>query len=303
MKEKIQLLQLFAEDGSAAETGVAGADAGHERLLELGVPADKLKNERAYQIPEPRKESDVQDAAAQDSEVSHRMSWDEVCADPEYREKMQQMVRQRVKHVKHAQDALETLQPALQMIARNYGLDGETLDYAALSNAIRGDDRLYEDQAKQLGVTPALARRLDRMEAIQQSQHNSLRNAALKDHYQDLLRQGQTLQQQLPGFDIRKELTDPAFLRLTAPNVGLSVEDAYYALHRQELQQQTALQISNAIRSGSMRPEENGMGAHGPAVTTFDYRNASREQREALKQAIRAAGARGEKLYPGATGP
>jgi hypothetical protein len=34
-------------------------------------------------------------------------------------------------------------------------------------------------------------------------------------------------------------------------------------------------------------------------VSTFDYRNASREQREALKQRIRQAAARGEKLYPG----
>lgn len=299
MKKMINLLQLFADDGSAAETGVESADAGHKRLLELGVPAEKLRKDRAYKVPAPEAAPDVQDAAAQVTQTPHRMSWDEVRADPEYSEKMQQMMRQRVKNVKQAEDALQTLNPALQVMARAYGLDGEKLDYAALSDAIRGDDRLYEKQARQLGVSTELARRLDRMEAVQQSQHNTLRNAAMKDHYDALVRQGEALQQRLPGFDIRKELTDPAFLRLTAPNVGLSVEDAYYALHRRDLQQQTALQISNAIRSGSMRPEENGMGGHGPALTTFDYRNASREQREALKNAIRTAGARGEKLYPG----
>ena len=36
-----------------------------------------------------------------------------------------------------------------------------------------------------------------------------------------------------------------------------------------------------------------------PSVTSFDYRRASREEREALKARIYAADARGEKLYPG----
>ena len=121
----------------------------------------------------------------------------------------------------------------------------------------------------------------------------------MREHYHRLLAQGEALRQRMPDFDVGKALADPAFLRLTAPGVGLSVEDAWYALHRKELQQQTALQISNGIRSGSIRPGENGMAAQGAAVTTFDYRNASREQREALKKAIRAAGARGEHIYPG----
>jgi hypothetical protein len=67
----------------------------------------------------------------------------------------------------------------------------------------------------------------------------------------------------------------------------------------QVVAQKTAQKISNAIQSGSRRPDEAGISSQAPSVTTFNYRNASIEQRNALKQRIRDAAARGEKLYPG----
>ena len=94
---------------------------------------------------------------------------------------------------------------------------------------------------------------------------------------------------------------------MTAPNVGISVEDAYYAIHRKEIQmaamqataQKTAQQMANSIRSGQARPVENGTSNQAPSVTSFNYAKASREQREALKKQIRDAAAHGKKLYPG----
>ena len=135
--------------------------------------------------------------------------------------------------------------------------------------------------------------------------------AALEEHFRQhirgLERQGESMKEAFPGFDLRRELQNPAFARMTAPDVGISVEDAYYALHRGEIQsaamqvtaQKTAQMISDSIRSGKLRPLENGAASQGATVTAFDYRGASREQREALKRRIREAGARGEKLYPG----
>ena len=110
-----------------------------------------------------------------------------------------------------------------------------------------------------------------------------------------------------PGFDLRRELQDPLFARLTAPNVGLGVEDAFYTVHRRQIQaasmeaaaRNTALQFSNAVRSGALRPRENGAADQAPSVSTFDYRAASREQREDLKRRIRQAKAEGRRIYPG----
>ena len=126
-------------------------------------------------------------------------------------------------------------------------------------------------------------------------------------HFRSLERQAETMKTLFPGFDLRSALDDPAFARMTAPDVGISVEDAYYALHRGEIQsaamqvaaQKTAQMISDSIRCGKMRPSENGAQAQGASVAGFDYRAASPKQRSDLKKRIRDAAARGEKLYPG----
>ena len=122
-------------------------------------------------------------------------------------------------------------------------------------------------------------------------------------HLRGLERQAEEMKTLFPGFDLRRELDNPAFARMTAPDVGIRVEDAYYAVHRQEIQsaamqvtaQKTAQKISNSIAAGSRRPNENGTSGQAPSVTTFDYRSMSPEQREALKRRIRS----GEKIYPG----
>ena len=52
-------LQLFAGEGTGdgggegAETGVEAADPGRQRLLELGVPEDKIRKNRAYKVNAP----------------------------------------------------------------------------------------------------------------------------------------------------------------------------------------------------------------------------------------------------------
>ena len=125
----------------------------------------------------------------------------------------------------------------------------------------------------------------------------------MQRHYAGLLQQGEALKQKIPGFDLQQELKNRTFFRLTAPGVGFSVEEAYGMVHRKEIQQAvqqvTAQQMANAIQAGAARPDENGVASYAPSVATFDYRSASKDQRAALKKAIRDAAARGEKLYPG----
>jgi hypothetical protein len=63
--------------------------------------------------------------------------------------------------------------------------------------------------------------------------------------------------------------------------------------------QKTAEKLSKAIQAGQRRPAEAGTSGQAPTVTTFDYRSASREQREAFKKRILAEAANGRKVYPG----
>jgi len=136
----------------------------------------------------------------------------------------------------------------------------------------------------------------------------TLEQQRIQNHFMNLEQQGEALKKVFPGFNLRTELQNPVFARMVAPGVGImSVEDAYKAVHRKEIEaaqsqviaQKTTQMISNAIQAGSRRPDENGTSGQSASVTTFDYSKASKEQREALKREIYAARARGEKLYPG----
>ena len=124
----------------------------------------------------------------------------------------------------------------------------------------------------------------------------------VRGHFDALQRQGREMAGRYAGFDLQKELDNPVFFKLTGPQVGLSVEDAYMAVHHRELTRAiaegTKRELSNSIRAGANRPGEHGIGGGAATVTSFDYRNADRAQRKAFKQEIYRAAARGEKIYP-----
>ena len=124
----------------------------------------------------------------------------------------------------------------------------------------------------------------------------------VRSHFDSLQRQSAEMTGRYAGFDLQKELENPMFVKLTGPHVGLSVEDAYMAMHHRELTRSVVegarRELSNSIRAGAARPAEHGRTAPAATVTTFDYRNADRAQRKAFKQEIYRAAARGEKIYP-----
>ena len=329
--EKWLNLQLFAGEGTG-EGGGEGAASGEnatvaaeQRLRELGVPEDKIRK-RASKVAskEPAQQAAPKATAEQSApaeenpseegktNASARMSWDEIMADPEYNKQMQAVVQSRLRNAKGAEETLTKLTPALELLARKHNLDPTNMDYDALAKAINEDRDYYEDKALEMGVPVDTAMKIDqdeREKARNKAQAaRTLQEQAYAQHFQSLEQQGESLKKIFPSFDLRTELQNPIFARMTAPGKGImSVEDAYRAVHRKEIEnasmqvvaQKTAEKISNAIQSGSRRPDEAGISSQAPSVTTFNYRNASIEQRNALKQRIRDAAARGEKLYPG----
>lgn len=332
-------LQLFAEGagasgegGGESATGDNATAAAEQRLRELGVPEDRIRKRAskvASKMPatvaetkiaeQKTEETKVESATTEDKPTTEdtqetspkRMSWDEIMKDPEYNKEMQAIIRSRLKSEKSAEEALGKMAPAIEVMARKYGLDAKNMDYEALAKAINDDDAYYEDKALEMGVSVETAKKVDQMERDTErkkaEENRTLQEQMIQQHFVKLEQQSEAMKKVFPNFDLRTELKNPAFARMTAPGVGISVEDAYYAIHRNEIQtaamqvtaQKTAEKISNAIQSGSRRPDESGTSSQAPSVSTFDYRNASRDQREALKKRIRDAAARGEKLYPG----
>lgn len=321
------ILQLFADgdggdggDGGAAPMGETSgaADRSNDyesRLRELGVPENKIRKAKGTapvqsenvqaeptQIATENAEAPIQ-AEAQ-PEAAKKLSWDEIMADPEYNQKMQEIVQNRVKKSKEAEDKLAKLAPALDNLSRKYNLDSNDID--ELVKAVEADDSYYEDYALRMGLDVETAKKLDRAEKEnarrQKQEAEAFERQKIVNHINKLESEANELKKVFPNFDLRTELNNPAFARMTSPQVGIPVQDAYYAVHRQEIQQasmqiaaqKTAQALSNNLQSRQNRPVENG-GTQAASVTSFNYANASKAQREALKARIR----RGEKIYPG----
>ena len=345
MKNQFWLnLQLFAGEGAgdgggegAATTGANATVDAEQRLRDLGVPEDKIRRRANRTAAKPTAstastartastapkandaaEPKTQAAAATEAPTEEnnanaprRMSWDEIMADPEYNKNMQSVVQSRLKSAKGAEETLGKITPALELLARKYGLDPANMDYDALAKKINDDDGYYEDKALSMGVSVETAKKIDQQERdtarARREEARTIEDQRLRAHFDKITREGEALKKVFPKFDLRTELQNPAFARMTSPNVGISVEDAYYAVHRNEIQaaamqataQRTAQHISKSIQAGSRRPDEAGASSQAPSVTTFDYSKASPEQRAAFKKDLRERMARGEKVYPG----
>ena len=325
-------------NGDGAMTGVnnAAADA-EQRLRELGVPESKIRKRASKATStapaqtvrtvaaEPNGEASAdsapakQDTPATEENASSDINWEEITKNPEFNKRIQAIVSSRLKSERSSEEALSKMIPAIEVLARKYDLDPKNMDYEALAQKINDDDAYYEDKALEMGTSVEFAKKVDQKERADARQkameerrkameQRTLQEQAYEQHFISLERQGEELRKIFPNFDLRKELKNPAFARMTAPGTGImSVEDAYRAVHRKEIEaassqiiaQKTAEKLSNAIRSGSRRPQESGASSQAPSVTTFDYKNASKAQREAFKKNLRARMARGEKVYPG----
>lgn len=303
---------------NAADDAQQQSETMAERLKKLGVPEEKLKR-RAYQQEAKQPTAEGQDAAAgqennnsqttnDTGEEAPKLSFQEMLkANPDYDREFQNIIRSRVRASDGAKTALRSLDPMLNKLAQQYhvqpGEDGG-MDYAALSEAVLSDDRFYEDRAAELGVSTEIARKLDQAEALEQQLAAQARSQEqqrqIAEHLDILRSQEAAMREKFPGFDLRAELQNPAFVRMTQPGSGLSVEDAYYAIHRAEIEKARAEQIrqqtAKAVAANRNRPNEGGAkgGSVGQGVSV-DWRNATKEQREALKRRIRS----GEHIVPG----
>ena len=251
-------LQLFAGEGTG-EGGGEGATSGEnatvaaeQRLRELGVPEDKIRKRaskvaftkptqtaRTESVVNKSEETNEQTAPANDNpseetktNANARMSWDEIMADPEYNKQMQSVVQSRLRTSKNAEENLAKLTPALELLARKHNLDPTNIDYDALAEAINNDREYYEDKALEMGVPIETAMKVDQKERgdvrNRAQAERTLQEQKYQEHIENLEQQGEALKKVFPSFDLRTELKNPAFVRMTAPGKGImSVEDAF----------------------------------------------------------------------------
>lgn len=335
-------LQLFADgagEGTGADSGapaaeaastvVSGSDDGYEsKLRALGVPEAKIAKQRAYKSRAAKPQATVQQPqekqpdAATDSEATpdenssepaepkqadKRMSWDEIMADPEYKQAFDQqtneIVRKRLKDNGDVQNTMQALKPAIEVLARKYGMSTDNLDFTKLAEKIEGDSDYYMDIAMREGVdveTVMERDKRDREQARQQQAANeAAEQAAINAHISSLIQQGEALKQVFPTFNLDTELKNPAFFRMTSPGVNIPVEDAYRVIHRKEIEaasaqvvaQRTAQNISATIQAGQSRPQEG-------KATQSTVQNVQKLSHDDIIARMAEARRRGMKYYP-----
>ena len=297
--------RLWSPDGGApaggdgAGTGVQAADPGPQSLEDLGVPADKaerFRQRKSKSAPKPTQPAaEVTPAQEPQAEPQPATSWDEFFKDPQNNQRLQQMMSERVSRVGRQQtEYMQKLSPALELIANRYGIkqnDDGGYDAEAISNAIMDDDSYYEQKALDMGVDVETAKRIDKLETENKRNEEVLqrqqREQQLREHFMKMQAQTAEVQDIMPGFRLEDAINDPAFVRLTSPEVGMTVKQAIWALHGDEIRSQEAnaiaqrakLDAANAIRSG-IRPRENG-NSSATVSANPNMKNMTREERRA----------------------
>lgn len=330
-------LQLFAEgagDGGgasgeaagAAEAGESAVDAEQQRLLELNVPKDKVERwakrrdarakrngqtmAQAASQPQPdataQTQTTEQEEEAQEPEAKpEKPSWEELMKDPDYNKAMQETMKARVAKAGQAEGFAKMVAP---LLAQQYGLDAENIDLNAIAKAVgdAADHQREEQEASAFGVSTDTIRQIRQS---QQAEQESIQDKRLREHAARVIREAEEMKQLFPNFDLMAEReSNEVFRRMVDnPDNPVPLQTAYFAAHHDELVQtavQKALQeasqkLTASMQANARRPDEAGADRQASSVTTFDYAKATRQEREALKARIRAAAARGEKIYPG----
>lgn len=101
--------------------------------------------------------------------------------------------------------------------------------------------------------------------------------------YSDWMEQGERLKQLFPDFDIRSELSDSRFSGMLL--AGVDIASAYQAIHAGQIlpaameyaAKAVEQRLSAAMRSGTFRPGENGLGSGAAALTGRNVNQLTRQ--------------------------
>lgn len=312
MKNRIKLnLQLFADENAAAEN-VPAAESTQTEATQTGVtaanPARRGRKENPLANVRYGRQPDMeQDAAAQSTQTRAERPTFKQLIDGEYKndahEYVQGILQERFKKNAVMQKNMDDLMPVLLSLGQRYGLDMAEVNensIKALKEKLDADDDHLEREAMARGMSKEGYKLLldvqNRERILQQKEKRTLENERFEQHIQNLTQQAEKI-----GIDLRKEMQNDEFVRLTSPGVGVPVERAYRLIHQDEILQggmqyaakQSAESVAKSVASGQKRIAENGMTRKGANVI---YRSDPRTMSKADRDEINRRAAIGEKI-------
>ena len=316
-------LTYFGEDGAAAPAaGGDGSAMAETGAAQAEVPAanvsPRIASEMKRQMAAHPEKYGQQNAAARPQADAQAVQTDpEKAAEAElqarweaakkgefaklYGQDVQAAIKERFKNAKAESDELagyRNLEPALAVLRERAGV--ETND--DLMAVIMDDDSLYEDAANEAGMTVEayknyLKFKEEHDQHVREAEEQQQREA-VGQHYMKLSQQAEELKKKFPDFNLDKELQDENFLRLTSPQVGIPVEQAFFSLHYKELapqmmaygMQRAKNQMAQTIMVNGSRPREGGLNSQSTAAADMglNFKATDRKYRNAIYAAIHA---------------
>ena len=333
-------LQLFAEGGEGGATGSAPAPAapaaaessaagigpasfqqgdtlGDGRQVQNAQVAAEL-NRQMKRHPELRKvygqrpaaqpaqQQPAQAEAQPEKTIQER--WEEL-KKGEYKDlygkDVQSAIQDRFKNQADLQKQLDQQNAVLELAMK----DRRVNSVEDLMKSYQEDDSLYQEEAEEAGMTVDAFKTMKAIEKenarLTQLEQASIRDQLMRNHFTKLTQQAEELRKVFPDFDLQAELQNPEFFRLTSPEVGISVEDAFYTLHGKELaaasmkagMERAQQQLGQTIRAQGMRPIEGAAHGQGQpaAQAPMDFSRMSRKEREAFRSQVKS----GKVVIPG----
>lgn len=193
-------------------------------------------------------------------------------------QRIQTAIQQRFKNQQDYRKQLDAVQPILQTLGGRYGLKAE--DVAGISERLRQENAEAPAAEQADAATPS--------------------RDFMQEHVQNVYAQAEALRKEFPGFNLTAEMANPVFVRMTSPGVGMSVKDAFFAVHSQEIQRdsmafaarQAGERIAASVLAGASRPRENGLDPAGSADMGVNVQSMDRKTRAEYRRRIR----NGEKI-------
>lgn len=203
-----------------------------------------------------------------------------------YDENVQNIINKRFKELKTMEAERNALSPMIDSLKNFYGIEGN--DFDALREAVLNDERMYEDKARENGVSVKVQMKFDKMER-ENAKLKEAENAKIQqEKTQAILEKWETqsneLKEEFPEFDLDYEMeSNSNFYDLLTH--GLDVKTAYIASKPSEyaakVAKETEKRVTDNIRANGLRPNESG-GSSATATSSFDVTKLTAAQRRDL---------------------
>lgn len=288
------------EDGTQVDDRLAARMKRQEERRKARGQAPLYTKAQA-QAPEGQQEQPAQQAETQQAEEPAKgqdEKWQELIKG-EYKDQfgkaVQDAIQRRFKNQQDANEKLAQLQPVIDSLARQHGIDRN--DLQGLAKAVQSNDPKIEEEAEAAGMTTESYLTMKRLEQenakYQQAQQQDVFQRQVQAHFAKLSQQAEALKARFPDFDLQKELFNPnddRFLKMTSPEGGLDVETAYYAIHHRELEPQAMAygiqraqeQMAQTLQANGRRPSEAAMSGGQATNFQIDPRKMTKAERADL---------------------